>query len=329
MTDRENYLSALLHQRPERIPIYEKPVLVQIGFMDPFEKGPAGGGLDGFGVRWLPTESADGAVVPASDHFLMEYIDEWEEKITFPDLEAVDWKAKAEKDLSGIDLNNKVFEYGMGNAHFERMAALMGFENALCALVEDPESCLDYMEAYTDYRIKLVDKIAEYYHPDCICNYDDVATQRSLFMSPEVYRKIISPFHKKVNDAIRAHGIYPIQHCCGKAEDIIGDFISEGAVAWTSVQPCNDIARLIQEYGDRITIVGGFDSNGFAGGVSATTEDRKAEARRAIDEYGHKGSFILGNLNFMTGQGPEQTNAILEEVVADAAEYGKNLTYDE
>jgi len=38
------------------------------------------------------------------------------------------------------------------------------------------------------------------------------------------FRALIKPRHKKVNAAIRAHGIFPFIHCCEKCEELIPDF---------------------------------------------------------------------------------------------------------
>ncbi len=50
MTLKENYLTALNHGIPDSVPVYSAPVRYNVGLMDWFEKGPAGGGPDGFGV---------------------------------------------------------------------------------------------------------------------------------------------------------------------------------------------------------------------------------------------------------------------------------------
>lgn len=326
ITRRENYFLALEHKKTPFVPVYESIHLKQIGFMDPFEKGGPTGGIDGFGVEWVPTASADGAVVPTHRVTIMEDILDWRDVVKFPDLDAIDWQAKAEKDLAGFDRikEDRVFEYGMGNGHFERLCDLMGIANALCAMLEEPEAVAEYMEAYTEYRIRLVDKIAKYYSPDCICNYDDVATATSTFMHPDIYRELISPGHKAVNDAIKSHGIIPIQHCCGKAEGIIEDFIAEGAAGWTSIQPSNDIAGMIEKYGDRYTFIGGFDSNGIPGSRDASLEERIADIHRAIDTYAGKGSYIIGNINILTGD-MDKTNMIMDVLTREADRYGRSI----
>lgn len=310
---KEEYLKTLLCQPSKDMPFYAPPYRAPLGFMDEIEKGPAGGGKDGFGVIWEVTPEGP---IPSCSSFLLEDIADWEKVIRFPDLESVNWKEKVEREMANWDRENQVVEYGMGNAHFERLVALMGFENGLCALLEDPESCAAYMEAFTDYRIRYIQKIAQYYHPDIICSYDDVAHVRGTFMSRDVYQELIKPYHIAVNDACKRLGIIPIQHCCGKAESLIEDFIDEGARCWTSVQPCNDIAGLLEKYGDRISLCGGFDTTKLASMPSLTEADIRAEVADTARRYGKRGSFIMGNFTLMGGGFTKQE---ISRIIADEA----------
>ena len=319
---KRTYLDALTCKKTKDLPYWGPPYRASIGLMDEFEKGPANGGPDGFGVIWEVT--LDGSI-PSSKSFLLKDICDWKKVVKFPDLEAIDWRAKAERELSRFDRDSQVIEYSLGNAHFERLVALMGFENGLCALVEDPDACEEFMQAFTEYRIAFIRKIAEYYHPDTICHYDDVAHLRGPFMSRAVYQKVIKPYHKLVNDECRRHGIIPIQHCCGKAESLIEDFIDEGAQCWTSVQPENDIPGLLRKYGDRISLAGGFDTTKVANIAHFTAEDIRREVREAAKRCAVTGSsFILGN--FTLSDSPDMT---WEEIIAaandEAMRIGKNF----
>lgn len=319
MNRKENYMALLRCKPAEDAPCYAPPYRAPVGFMDPFEKGPERGGYDGFGVLWEVTP--EGAI-PSSKSFLLEDIGDWEKVVRFPNLEEINWKEKAEREMAPWDPETQVVEYAMGNAHFERLVALMGFEGGLCALAEDPEECIRFMEAFTDYRIALAKKAAEYYHPDIICSYDDVAHVRGTFMSRSCYQEVIKPFHKAFNDEVKNLGIIPIQHCCGKAESLIEDFIEEGAQCWTSVQPENDIAGLLEKYGDRISICGGFDTGKVASNLNVTEEEIRREVRAAIDRYAPKGSFILGNLTLM-GEGGLDKRQIGRIIANEVEKYGK------
>ncbi len=317
---KEEYLNVLTCKKSCDVPFYSPPYRAPVGSGDPFESGPAGGGLDGFGVWWDVTP--EGAI-PSSRSFLLEDICDWEKVVHFPDLDSIDWNAKSEKDLANWNPENQVVEYAMYNSHFQRLTALMGFENGLCAMVEEPEACSGFMEAFTEYRLAYVRKIAEHYHPDVICNYDDVATVRGTFMSRAAYQELIKPWHKIVNDEIKRYGIIPIQHCCGKAESLIEDFIDEGAQCWCSVQPENDIAAALQSYGDVISICGGYDTTKVAGLINFTEYDIRKEVDETIDRYARYGSFILGNMTLMAG--PGFTKQEIGRIIADEAlGYGKD-----
>lgn len=40
----------------------------------------------------------------------------------------------------------------------------------------------------------------------------------------------------RMNDAAKAYGMIPVQHCCGYCRDLMEDFIDEGAVAWQAAR---------------------------------------------------------------------------------------------
>ena len=198
----------------------------------------------------------------------------------------------------------------------------MGFENALCALYEEPEECYALMDAITDYKIEIVKKAAQYFKPDFFTSFDDVATERGLFMSPSIYRALIKPLHKKLNDAILASGMLPMIHTCGRCEDIVGDFIEEGAVAWSSAQPMNDIVGLQKKYGRNITVIGGFDMNGRPGQADATEEDIRAEVRRCIDTYSSAGNYIFLGFRIVNSLDPAAFFDALAPINDEWAKYG-------
>jgi len=244
ISTKENFMMALNHEKPSWVPNAISDVIGAGGPAETFDNGPSGGGYDGFGVLWHCTESAAGQAVPAAGQVILDDICDWEDKVTFPDVDSVDWKTMAER-FKNVNRDEKVIEYGCWNGHFLRLTHLMGFENALCAMFTDPEACMAFMDALTDYKIKVVERVAEYIKPDLFTSYDDTATENGTFMSPVSYRQIIKPYHKKLNDAVKAYGMIPMMHTCGKCEEIVPDFIDEGAYAWTSAQPTNDIEGIL------------------------------------------------------------------------------------
>lgn len=320
MTKKENYLTALKHGMPDSIPYYGAPVRYNVGFMDEFEKGPIGGGYDGYGVRW---EFSDGASCPATDTFLLTDVTKWREQVIFPDLDQINWKEKAEKELARYDKETQVLEYAMGNGPFERLLAWMGYQYLIDALLDEPEAVKELLDEWTKHRLHFIDLVCEYYKPDAITIYDDVAFERGLFLTKDLYEEFIQPSHTTINKRMIEHGVMPIIHCCGNGEALIENFIEEGSIAWTSCQPMNDIAGLLKKYHDKITIIGGFNSNGAPGREEATEEERLAEVRRAIDAYATYGSFIMGNVIFIVSD-PEARMARIKPCADEIFRYGEN-----
>lgn len=332
LTPRENYLNAWNHKETEWTPVHIADCAV-VGFgagPGPWiEKGPYGGGYDGFGVRWLTPSTGGGAAIPAPNEYVLDLdnLEDWRNIVKFPDLEAIDWKAEAEKEYAmyHVDRNNQAVEFGCGNGVFERLAALMGFENALISMVEEPEICYDLMEAITDYKIELAKKVKEYYNPDLFTNYDDIATERGPFMSAEVYRKLIKPHHKRLHKAVRELGMIPVQHTCGYCEPLIEDMIETGAAGWTAIQPTNDIVSMQQKYGDKFIFMGGYNSNGEPGLADATMETKINEIHRCIDVYGKDPSFVFFGFVLVNSLNPADIGAVMMPLVEEAVKYSRQI----
>ena len=300
MTQKENYLAALRHERYEYVPSFTTDT-ISAGFGalngPAFEKGPDGGGYDGFGVRWVAPATGAGAAIPAPGEFLLdsESIVDWKKLVKFPDLAHFDWEEASKRELSMGDPAVQAVDFGSGNGPFERLAAMMGFEEALIAMAMEPEACYDFMSAVVDYKIDVMENVRKYYHADLFTNYDDIATQQCTFMSPDTYRRLIKPLHTRMNEAAKSFGMIPVQHTCGKADALIEDYIETGAAAWTSVQPANDIVGILEKYGDKICLIGGYDTNGRPGQPDASAEEMRAEVHRCLDTYGsHRGYIFFG-----------------------------------
>ncbi len=320
---KENYMNFLLHKfNPVTPTSFVGNKIMGFGALNgpSIEKGAQFGDcMDGFGIRWEYPITCDGAAIPANDKFILEDICDWREVVKIPDPKAFDWKAAYQMECQMLGEPNReqeVVDFGFGNGVFERLAALMGFEETLYSIAAEPEEVNALFTAITDYKVEALDYIIDAYHPDTITYYDDVATERALFISPETYRNLIKPHHKRFAQECLKRGVMPIYHCCGKAQDIVEDMIDCGWVAWSSVQPSNDIAALVEKYGDRIGFVGGFDTTGPCMRTDVTQEEIVAEVKRCIEEYGkfHQGYCFFG-FRYSGTYDPEKTAAEMGRII--------------
>ena len=322
MNRRENMLAILNHQPHDHVGNFMTDICGTGGNLEFFENGPLGGGYDGFGCHWLASESALGQGVPAAGHVVLKDIGDWKKVVKFPDLDKYDWEGQAKAQLQNYDPKNQMQEYGMWNGPFLRLAHLMGFENGLCALYEDPEACYELLDAITDYKIKVAERVVEYFAPDSICTFDDVATEISTFMAPEKYRELIKPVHKKFNDAVRAMGVIPNLHVCGKCEAVVPDFVDEGAQAWEICQPENDLLGLQAKLKDQLAFIGGFDMKGRFAYMDLTEEQLRAAVRETIDKYAPAGNYAM--LGMILYSDPGKFVRTMTIISDETVKYGTN-----
>jgi hypothetical protein len=253
------------------------------------------GSVDGYGVRWVPSDSANGARIPAPGEFILKDITRWKKDITIPDVEKYDWQKIVEQEYAffNTDRDKQALCFVAGTGVWERLPALMGFENAMIALLEEPEACNELFTAIMDHKIRLAEKVAKYYKADVFINFDDIATDRNLFMAPDTYRSLIKPQWKRLHSAVKNLGMIPLLHICGYAETCIEDYVETGAEGWNSAQPTNDVAGILDKYGDRFCIEGGWNTNGKPSQPGSSIEDVKAETERCFREYGGKKGYIF------------------------------------
>jgi hypothetical protein len=322
LSPKENYLRCLRHEEYEYVPLFHFGPDSDVGMAGffPCEVGdPSTGFVDGFGVRWAASESAVAGLIPEPGKFVLQDVTHWKKDITIPDVEKYDWEKIADDGtgLFPIDRNRAAFNIISNCGPWERLAALMGFEGAMIAMMEEPEASFELLTAITDYKIALAKKAKKYFDADTFTNYDDIATERNLFMSPETYRQLIKPQHIRINKAVRELGMIPVQHTCGHAELCVEDYVETDAAAWNMVQPTNDIASILDKYKGNFCIEGGFDTNGKPGRPDATIQEVVTDVERCFREYGSKKGYVFCAL-LLSSVGSKDAGAKSQAVVETA-----------
>ncbi len=204
----------------------------------------------------------------------------------------------AKEQLEGVDRNEKVVTYGCWNGPFLRLVDLMGMVDGLMAMIEEPEACEELLTAITDYRINTLEYIKKYFDPDIVTIFDDFAHERGLFISPDTYNELIFPQHKRWAEAVRAYGMIPDMHVCGKAEMLVPGFADEGFEAWRISAPENDLVALQKVCGDRLVFWGCWDiqAKWITPGMHPTAEDFRRKMREAMELYGPGGNIVMSGL---------------------------------
>ncbi len=273
ITLKENMQMVYDHKEPEFMPYMSDFNMAMLTGMDFVNERPTipGTNPDWFGQSWTWEEKTQ-ACNPTPGCPLITDITQWEDKMKFPDVAKLDWEGHAAKDTAGWDRDKKFSRITIGFGLWERMFSVMPFQDALFALLDEPEACYDFFGAVADHKIRLHELAIRYYKPDVLIMHDDYGNNQNLFMSPETWRKLIKPHLKRVVDHVHSLGVKYEHHNCGYFEPITEDMIELGIEATNPVHVSNDIAHMKKAYGSRMVMVGALDTQMF-GRTNAKPEE--------------------------------------------------------
>lgn len=289
MTKREQLLGVYAHKNIGYVPNF----FTDFDFLKPetMDERAEAGGKDWFGVEWEFVPLVMASMVKPGTKVLTD-ITKWREQVHFPDLDAIDWEAAAARETAGWDRENKISYLMLINGMFERTHALMGFEDAFVAMYEEPEEYQALVDAITDYKVKLIEIMGKYYHPDVLCFHDDYGANDRLLMSPELWRQFFKEPLRRVVEATHKAGIIYEHHSCGYIEPLFDELVELGIDAIDPLQITNPIRELKDKYQDRMTFVGGYDNQNVFDRPGVTEEEIRAEVVRTMDLLAPGGSFV-------------------------------------
>lgn len=299
-TRREALLALLKGEKADFIPevystmkdvVFPGDRYIELG--DKFD--PYGTGPDAWGVLWTnqgPNPVVDGNMV-AKDFRLFDDMETWKDHVKFPPLDFMPIEDIFKGMCAGMQVNPEtdVVSCLLLSGAFERLNQMIGMEDALCAFYEYPDEMHEFLEAMCEYKLKCIDLAHKYLHPDVIHMHDDWGANDNMLFSPDIWREYIKPLEKRYADHIHELGMIYIHHSCGYIKQILPDLIEIGVDAIEPMMINNDMADCLEKYGDKITLMGGLDSQ-MMDGPGATEEDIRAEVRRAMDAYVGKGRYI-------------------------------------
>ena len=213
------------------------------------------GGPDMFGIEWEWVEQVGGSMVRPGVPF-MEEIEEWREKIVWPDVDSWDWEGCAKANngtyLKPENFNQMWFHTG----YFERLIALMEFENALMAIFDEDskEEVHAFFDKLTDLYIDIFQHVVDYF-PDvnAVFFHDDWGSQKETFFSPALVEEMIVPYMKRITDFLHSKNIFCEFHSCGNNYKQVPNMIKAGWDMWAP-QLMNDCYKIYDDFGDQIII---------------------------------------------------------------------------
>ena len=173
---------------------------------------------------------------------------------------------------------------------YERTYCLMGFEEFMVESLTDPESVAILMDKITDYKITVARKKIELgfkagHHGD------DLGCQTGTLVSPAQFYELILPRIARLFRVFKEAGLPMIMHSCGDVTPFIPDLLAAGLDMLEPVQPCMDLDALKRDFGDRLSLWGGIDTQQLL--PYGSPDEVRAEARRVIRTLGRGGRYMI------------------------------------
>ena len=230
---------------------------------------------------------------PEHVDFTVKDYESWKEirdKITF-DTRRIRYDAYRKKKQECAEKNR--FFCWEGVNVFESIHPVCGHENFMVGMALEPEWIHEMASLYADLTIALWDDLfAKEGKPDGIWFYEDMGYKEHPFMSPEMYREMIIPYHKKTIDYAHSLGLPVIMHSCGFIEPLLPHMIEAGidCLQVIEIKAGMDLLRIHKLYGDKIALMGGIDVRVLYTNDRALI-DKELEAKIPVVKNGY--GFVL------------------------------------
>lgn len=250
-------------------------------------------------INWNPEWGVLG-VGNSSAHFQeilhpMENFSSIEEIVNypFPDFDAdYRWENvdKKVKELVDNDLISVAF---LEMTIFEMAWYLWGMEKLFIDMIENPDIINVLFDLITQIRIKQTERFAKS-GVDILMLGDDVATQRDMLMSFDMWKEFLKPRLASVIKAAKdiKKDMLILYHSDGNCQKIIPDLIEIGVEILNPVQSeCMDPCEIKKLYGDRLSFWGTLGTQTVL--PFGTPMEVKNTCKKMIEIVGKGGGLLL------------------------------------
>ena len=208
----------------------------------------------------------------------------------------------------------------------ERAFAMQGMDNFLLNLAIYPDFARAMLQKTAElckalmgpFLAELGDNV------DMIKIGDDLGTQESLLMSPDMYREILKPIHADFIQFIKERTKAKIFfHTDGDVVPLIDDFIEMGIdilnPIQTSAGKMAGLANLKRRFGKNIIFCGGIDTQRIL--PTSTTIEVRDEVKRVMELLGEGGGYMIASVHTIMNDVPAENVLAMVDAVEEFGVY--------
>ncbi len=280
-----------------------------------FEEGNYFKYLDEWGIGWkMPKVGGhyfDMCSQPLADCYEIEHLADY----NFPNPLDIGRFEKMKAQADDVVFNQKrAYVLGRMCAGIWEMSLWTnGFEKYFCDMIANESFAHHMIEKITEIKMQYWEKALQTVGDNVliVSEADDLSTQISTLVSMDMYKKMVSPYHKKLFDHIRKVAKVPVKifyHSCGAIKELIPTLIEEGVDILNPVQVSAsgmDTAVLKREFGKDISFWGGgIDTQRVL--PKGTVQEVIDETKRRIDDLRKDGGFIFNPVHNVQSDVPAE-----------------------
>ncbi len=294
LTKRQNMLEVIKGGNPDRfVKQYEAfHFVINTPYYSQFPMTPAKPGDDpvvcGWGYTNAWPEGQPGAFpVHDAEHLVCPDITKWRDYVKAPSLDYTeeDWAACV-AECEKVDRNEYFLTTMIAPGIFEMTHYLCEIQEAMIAFYEEPESVHELIEYVTQWELKYAEQVCKYMKPDILFHHDDWGTQKSTFLSTEMFREFFLDPYQRVYKYYHDHGVeLVVHHNDCYCAPFVPTMIDMGIDVWQGCMSVNNLPELIKEYGKDITFMGGID-NGKVDKIGWTQAEIEKETDQLCRDCG-------------------------------------------
>ncbi|MBA3013267.1 MAG: hypothetical protein KKF12_15990 [Proteobacteria bacterium] len=195
---------------------------------------------------------------------------------------------------------------------FVRCWRLMGMENLMLKMFDDPQFVHQVARMTLDYNLAQLDLLVEA-GLDVLVIEDDIADKNFPLIAPDQFLEFVNFYNRQIVEAAHKKGLKVVRHSDGNLWPLLDILLDSGYDGLNPLEPQAgmDMARVKAYCGDRICLLGNIDCidllpNGTCGQVDEAV-------RTAIQDGGKGGGLIICSSNSLhPGVNPENCIAMFE-----------------
>jgi uroporphyrinogen decarboxylase len=192
----------------------------------------------------------------------------------------------------------------MTDGIFERFTKdLMAYETFCFKLTDEPELIQNMFAKVGALWLEIYEKIASMPQVGALWLADDIAYGQGLLFSPQIMRKHLFPWYRRIGEAAARFDKPLLFHSDGNLRPVLEDLKNCGIKVLQPIEPKGmDIKALKQDYAGQFCLVGNIDLGSTL--TLGTPDEVRSEVRQHIHDLAPGGGYCVGSSNSVTNYVP-------------------------